>query len=396
MRVSSRSGERSIILSENSHYICRGCNAPLSSGTNCCSVCGLMFSQPTPVENTQPTSPQGNFVSAKGINHSSKQASFTAPFIASKTDQSSPALWKRIIRGSWYAFLVFIAIGATGEIISGETSALWVLAMLGLPTLWLHKRLNTQTKTIATGVFALIVLGCVIFSNTPHGKAAHAIFQQQIAHDQRVAAQKQQQQQAEDAKRQAQEAHDKKIAVQQQKAEHGIRQAKESQAEQAKKLRQQNSDRGTTDNQLNADVSSSDNPSGIDLSYGQVTRHLSKYIAMQNSTSVRSQPRSMGMTRDKMALLEVVGEKSNISQATLAIALPKDSQETVTRNGLFVLVFMSNIVPNWKESTTWTTNAIKEATLYPGEPVSTEHDNKKIEFTFEKPIAMLLVTVKHK
>lgn len=229
MYASSQSSERSVKLSKNSDYVCSKCNAPLLGGSNRCSVCGEMFSQPVPVDNSHSASSPGNFVSAKNINHPSGQASFTAPFVAPKSDLSSPALWKRIIRGAWYVFLVFIAIGAIGEIRSGETSALWVFAVLGLPTLWLHKRLNTRVKTIASGVFALITIGCVIFSNTPQGKAAHATFQQQIAHDQRVAAQKQQQQQAEDAKRQAQE--DKAEAKK--KALEAKEQAKQDEAQKA-------------------------------------------------------------------------------------------------------------------------------------------------------------------
>jgi hypothetical protein len=129
----------------------------------------------------------------------------TEPLITPET-QSSPILSprKRILKIVWYIFLGFIALETLGEVTHGETSGFWLLALFGLPTLWLFKGLETRVQAIVTGVFGFIFLCSTIYSITPQGKAANVNFHTQEAHDAQVAAQKKQQEEVEDAKRQAQ------------------------------------------------------------------------------------------------------------------------------------------------------------------------------------------------
>jgi hypothetical protein len=131
----------------------------------------------------------------------------------------------------------------------------------------------------------------------------------------------------------------------------------------------------------------------LDVSYAQATRYLSGSIKMQRSTSVQGQPRYMGMTDDKLAVLEVIGEKQNISRATLALALPSDSQRIIKRNSVMALRFMANLFPEWPGSADWTTDAVRAAVLAPGKTVVSVHGKKKIEAVFQKPISMFVLTV---
>ncbi len=62
----------------------------------------------------------------------------------------------------------------------------------------------------------------------------------------------------------------------------------------------------------------------IGISYAQATQYLANAITLKRSSSVNGQTRYMGTTDDKMAIMEIIGERKNISQASLVIGLPKN------------------------------------------------------------------------
>lgn len=163
----------------------------------------------------------------------------TEPVVKPGTEPTPPkSTLKLLLKIVWYVVLGVFIIGALGIASHGDLSGLWVVALFGLPTLWLIKGLETRIKLIATGVFGFVVICFVIFSSTPSGKAANANFNKQEAHEEQVATQKADaERQAEndaDAKRQAQE--DKEAA--QQKALEAKQQEKQD-AEQAKQAKAQ-------------------------------------------------------------------------------------------------------------------------------------------------------------
>ena len=133
----------------------------------------------------------------------------------------------------------------------------------------------------------------------------------------------------------------------------------------------------------------------IGLSYGEITSHLSNVITLQRSSPVDGQPRYMGLSQDKLSMLEVIGDKSNVTQATLAIGVPNDSPATLARNSAMMLRFVKNATPDWSGSTDWAVAALRKATTTEG-PVETTYGARRITMTFYKSMGMVMVTVKHK
>ena len=131
------------------------------------------------------------------------------------------------------------------------------------------------------------------------------------------------------------------------------------------------------------------------LSYREITSYLSNVITLQRSSSVDGQPRYMGMSGDKLSMLEVIGDKSNITQATLAIGVPNDSPTALARNSAMVLRFVKNATHGWPGSTDWTVAALQKAAATEN-PVETTYGARRITMTFLKPMGMIMVTVKHK
>ena len=131
------------------------------------------------------------------------------------------------------------------------------------------------------------------------------------------------------------------------------------------------------------------------LSYGEITNYLSNVITLQKSSPVDGQPRSMGMSADKLSMLEVIGDKRNITQATLAIGVPNNSPTALARNSALVLRFVKNATPGWSGSADWTVAALQKAAATEN-PVETTYGSRRITMTFLKPMGMIMVTVKHK
>jgi len=131
------------------------------------------------------------------------------------------------------------------------------------------------------------------------------------------------------------------------------------------------------------------------LSYGEITTYLSNIIILQRSSPVDGQPRYMGMSADKLSMLEVIGDKANITQATLAIGVPNDSPSVLARNSAMVLRFIKNATPGWSGSTDWTVAALRRVADTEG-PVETTYGPRRITMKFLKPLGMIMVTVQHK
>ena len=135
----------------------------------------------------------------------------------------------------------------------------------------------------------------------------------------------------------------------------------------------------------------------IGISYYQVMEYLSKFFLMEKSTPVRGQERYMGQTPDSLAILEIIGNKNNISQATIMIGIPNDVPDKLVRNTIFVIRFLENTVPEWTNSNEWiTANAKRVADIQGVSDAKVVKGNKLITMTFLKPLGMLTLTVKHK
>lgn len=135
----------------------------------------------------------------------------------------------------------------------------------------------------------------------------------------------------------------------------------------------------------------------IGISYYQVMEYLSNFFLMEKSTPVRGQERYMGQTPDNLAILEIIGNKNNISQATIMIGIPNDAPDKLVRNTVLAIRFLENTVPEWTDSNEWITANAKRVADIPGvSDVKVVKGNKLITMTFLKPFGMLTLTVKHK
>lgn len=133
----------------------------------------------------------------------------------------------------------------------------------------------------------------------------------------------------------------------------------------------------------------------IGLSYAQATRDLGEHFVMSQSTPVNGQPRLFGMTADKLAILEVIGDLNNLTSATLILAIPKDAPAVVRRNSALLQYFARNATRNWSGSARWTVAALKR-TQQTDQPVSIIRGSNRLTLTLERPLGFLMISIKHR
>jgi len=113
----------------------------------------------------------------------------------------------------------------------------------------------------------------------------------------------------------------------------------------------------------------------LGLSRGQILNLVDNDFNLHNDTSIDGLPMSKGFTKDKLALMEVIGDPANITRVMLGIVLPKGNESArITNTALLLRVFL-NTAPGWKESGRWIIEAIGQ--------VSKEPDHKTAEIVHD-------------
>jgi len=133
----------------------------------------------------------------------------------------------------------------------------------------------------------------------------------------------------------------------------------------------------------------------IGISYNQTMEYLDQFISMSKSSDVDGQPRYMGQTSDNLAMLEIIGNKNDVSQASLMIGIPNDAPKILIRNTAILLRFMKNVAPEWKSGSDWATSALGRVSST-DEPEEIIRGSKSIKLSVIKVLGIICVTVKHK
>lgn len=134
---------------------------------------------------------------------------------------------------------------------------------------------------------------------------------------------------------------------------------------------------------------------GIGLSYSQVTDYLTNVFDMQEASAVNGVSRMMGKSSNGIAILEVIGDASHVSQASLIIGLPKDDRATALVNSAMVLRFMRNVAPGFDEASDWLVRAM-EKSLVTDNSVEMTWNNRRITLKVMQSIGMMTISVRHK
>ena len=135
----------------------------------------------------------------------------------------------------------------------------------------------------------------------------------------------------------------------------------------------------------------------IGISYDSFMKYLSNIFVMTKTDVLKAGDRYMGMTGDKLASLEVIGDKQNISEACLVVGLPSDSDSVLARNGGLILRFVANCDPDWEDAVTWATDTVGRLVSSGDSSVEQiTRGDKLIEMRWIKPQRMVFLSVRHR
>jgi hypothetical protein len=132
---------------------------------------------------------------------------------------------------------------------------------------------------------------------------------------------------------------------------------------------------------------------GLGLTYERATAYLAQFFAMESSTPVGGQDRYMGKNANGMAMLELIGPKSNLVGASLVFAVPGDAPNAVIQNSVLMVRFLKNTFPEWEECSAWVVDATRCASTH-GDRRTVLKNNKRLTVQGLKPLAMICVSVK--
>lgn len=137
-------------------------------------------------------------------------------------------------------------------------------------------------------------------------------------------------------------------------------------------------------------------PNTIGLSYVEVTAHLAQRFNMQKTTDAYDGlPRYMGKTQaeDALGVLTVVGQRADISRASMTLFLPDNAPQIVAHSVNISLQFLANIAPNWNRRIAWFQNAM-EISRQRGEQIPHVRGSSIIAVKYSTTTSAITLTIK--
>lgn len=131
---------------------------------------------------------------------------------------------------------------------------------------------------------------------------------------------------------------------------------------------------------------------GMGVSYTQAMQHLDNQFSMEKSTPVDGKTRYMGSIPDNLAIIELIGDETDIERASFLFGLPNGVPEIADRNRLLLTRFLKNTVPEWKSSNVWIVKSV-EKVVKGGEEITVIQGNKIIVMNYLPPLAMVITSI---
>ena len=132
----------------------------------------------------------------------------------------------------------------------------------------------------------------------------------------------------------------------------------------------------------------------LGVSFNQLMKYLSDYFVMKKGEPLDGQDRYNGLTADGTASLEIIGDKKNISYASIIAGIPKDAKAISQRNGLLAARFLINAVPEWKGGMKWLTESLQKLTSSEETTQKIVQGHKEIAVSWYDTKGMYVVSVK--
>jgi len=133
----------------------------------------------------------------------------------------------------------------------------------------------------------------------------------------------------------------------------------------------------------------------VPIDYDRMVRHLSRFIVMHRSTDVDGEPRYAGETDDKLAFVEIIGNRERISMATLLISTPVGDAHIDGRNAAMAIRFIKNANPGWRRAEAWMAAAFLQLARSPHRVFTVTKGYRQTRIAWLQEVGMIYITVEY-
>lgn len=127
----------------------------------------------------------------------------------------------------------------------------------------------------------------------------------------------------------------------------------------------------------------------LGISYDQMMNYFGDAFPMEHMPLDDGRERYFG--DGEHASLEIIGDKSDISQTTLILLVGEGSNNE--EMGAISLRFLMNAVPGWSEAEDWLSQSLADLAVKGTGETKTTYQNKVVKANFAAPLGMVFITV---
>jgi hypothetical protein len=133
---------------------------------------------------------------------------------------------------------------------------------------------------------------------------------------------------------------------------------------------------------------------GTNLSTTQIMNYLTSFFGpLERGDIDDGTPRYMSTSSNGLVILELQGQRENVSSAALIVGLPSDRQDLVMENTAISLRFLKNVAPGWDGAADWLTNSLGTLTHSPDSEITTGYGSNVITLKLFAPLGMLSLSI---
>ena len=114
-------------------------------------------------------------------------------------------------------------------------------------------------------------------------------------------------------------------------------------------------------------------------------------FTFEDSPLANGTPRLLGQSPDGLAILDLIGPQSNLTNVAMMVFVPSDAPDVIVKNSAYLLGLLNNTLPDWSGGTDWMTDNIPVAQRR-GE-VQTSYGNAVVTLSVIPELGMLTLSI---
>ncbi|MEJ7623114.1 MAG: hypothetical protein WKF34_03915 [Pyrinomonadaceae bacterium] len=96
----------------------------------------------------------------------------------------------------------------------------------------------------------------------------------------------------------------------------------------------------------------------LGVSFDEAIDGLARILSIDKASSIVDANKWLGVSSDKRLRLEIFGRRTNISEASLEVAVKLDASQLNKKSSAAIATFLENLFPEWADRQVWLDNSV--------------------------------------